>query len=99
MKHFIIDIHYTAEMSVIEEILPKHREFLQIGYDKGLLLMSGPKNPRTGGMIVCRGNSMEEIQEFFNNDPYVQNNAAEYKFVEFNPVKHQALVENSIAGK
>jgi hypothetical protein len=32
---------------------------------------------------------MEEIADFFSNDPYQKNNLAHYQFIEFNPVKHQ----------
>jgi uncharacterized protein YciI len=96
MKHFIVEITFTLPLEKIDEILPKHREFLQTGYNKGLLLMSGPKTPRVGGIVVARATSLEEIDGFFANDPYRLNNAAEYKFTEFNPVKHQDLIKNWI---
>ncbi len=94
MKHFVINITYTAKMEIIDEILPEHRKFLQIGYDKGLLLSSGPKNPRVGGIIVARAESAEAIKEFFYQDPYIIGKAAEYEFIEFNPVKHQDFLKD-----
>ena len=33
------------------------------------------------------------IEEFFNDDPYLVHQAAEYTFVEFNPVKRQPFLE------
>ena len=94
MRHFVVEIIYTAPIEKIEELTPIHREFLQTGYKNGILLVSGPKVPRTGGIVIARGNSMEEVSEFFKNDPYALNNAAEYQFIEFNAKSHQAFLKD-----
>lgn len=99
MKHFIIDISYKVPFESISGILSEHRNFLQIGYDKGLLLCSGPKEPKTGGMVVARANDVGELKEFFTHDPYALHNMVEYKFMEFHPVKFQNILENWIEGK
>ncbi len=98
MKHFLVDIHYTAPIEKIDEILPLHRAFLQTGYDQGYLLCSGPKNPRTGGIVIARAESEDELRNFFKQDPYQQNQAARYAFIEFNPVKFQPFLEKWITG-
>jgi len=98
MKHFLVDITYLVEFDKIGEILPKHREFLQTGYDKKLLLMSGPKNPKTGGVVIARAESIDEIKSFFDNDPYKIASYASYDFLEFDPVKRQEFMEDWIAG-
>jgi uncharacterized protein YciI len=48
MKHFVIELTYTVPYEDLEAIRPAHRSFLQTGYDKGWLLMSGPLVPRPG---------------------------------------------------
>jgi uncharacterized protein YciI len=96
MKHFIVEIIYKAEIEKINEIRPKHREFLKKGYDEGRILCSGPKMPRTGGIIIARGNSIEEISEFLSNDPYQKENAAEYQYTQFNPVHFQEFLKDWI---
>jgi uncharacterized protein YciI len=93
MKHFIVEIIYTAPIEKVSTITPLHRAYLQKGYDQGWLLMSGPQNPRTGGIVVCRAPSLEEIQSFFKNDPYNQNKVADYRFTEFEPLKRAAFIE------
>ena len=98
MKHFIINITYKAPLTKIDELLAEHRKFLQDGYDKGMLLFSGPRNPRTGGVIAARADSLEYIKSFFDNDPYKINNAADYEFIEFDPVKRQPFLEDWIKG-
>jgi uncharacterized protein YciI len=96
MKHFIIFITYTASLNIIDEILPRHREFLQKGYDNKMLLFSGPQNPRIGGIVAARANSLKELEDFFKEDPYKINNAAAYRFIEFNPVKFQEILSEWI---
>ncbi len=96
MKHFIININYIVPLTKIDEILSEHRKFLQVGYNNGLLLFSGPRNPRTGGIVAARANSIEELKTFFENDPYMINSYAKYEFIEFDPVKHQSILDEWI---
>ncbi|MEO8398330.1 MAG: YciI family protein [Ignavibacteriaceae bacterium] len=96
MKHFIIKINYTAPIEKIDKTLAEHRNFLQIGYDIGFLLCSGPQNPRTGGIVIARADSKEELELLFKKDPYQINSLAEYEFIEFNPVKHQDFLKDWI---
>ena len=99
MKHFLVNINYLLPIEQLTEILPHHRAFLQTGYDAGCLLCSGPKNPKTGGLVIARADSLAAIQSFFANDPYRINKVAEYTYTEFEPVKHQPFLANWVAGK
>jgi len=93
----MIEILYTAPLEVIAEILPAHRAFLQEGYEKGLLLCSGPMVPKTGGVVIARAPKKKDIEEFFSDDPYNLNKAATYRYVEFEPVKHQNFLKEWIS--
>jgi uncharacterized protein YciI len=92
MRHFLVEITYTAPLTAIDAAVSAHRAFLQGGYDHGLLLMSGPMNPRSGGVVIARGESVEAIKAFFHNDPYQRQGLASYRIVEFTPVKHQPQI-------
>jgi uncharacterized protein YciI len=92
MRHFVVEITYTAPLTAIDAVLPAHRAFLQQGYETGQLLMSGPMTPRMGGIVIARAESIEAVQAFFRDDPYQQQGLADYRYVEFTPVKHQAIV-------
>jgi uncharacterized protein YciI len=94
MKHFIIEITYTDTPEQIAATVSEHRTFLQTGYDKGWLLISGPQNPKVGGIIVARAPSLEELQTFFKDDPYPARKLAVYRFIEFEPVKHQPFLDS-----
>ena len=98
MTHFLVELTYTAPLEAIDAAVADHRAYLQTGYDRGLLLMSGPQNPKVGGLIVCRAASRDEIERYFAEDPFQKRGLATYRFVEFNPVKHQPFVGEWIAG-
>ncbi len=99
MKHFVVDIRYTVGPDRIDEILAAHRSFLQAGYDSGMLLMSGPKNPRTGGIILARAATRDEVDAYFADDPYRLHGAATHEITEFNPVKRQDFMLDWIEGR
>ncbi len=94
MKHFLVEVTYLIPADQLGETLGEHRAFLQTGYDQGWLLMSGPQNPRTGGIIVARAPSREDLIEFFRSDPYKLKGIATYRYVEFEPVKRQCFLED-----
>ncbi len=89
MKHFVVEIVYAAALDSIDAALPAHRAFLQAGYDRGWLLMSGPCAPRIAGIVVARAPSRESLEDFFRADPFLLQGLAKYRYTEFSPVKHQ----------
>ena len=99
MKHFIVELTYTVPAERLAEIVVEHRAFLQTGYERGSLLMSGPQNPRAGGIVVGRAPSLEELQKFFEDDPYQKKGAATYRFIEFEPVRLQEWMNDWVLGE
>jgi uncharacterized protein YciI len=98
MKHFIVDITYTAPAEHIAEVRPDHRAFLQTGYDKGWLLCSGPKGGVPGGVVVVRAPTAADIEQFFAADPYHVQGVATHTFIEFDPVMRQSWFEDWATG-
>ncbi len=94
MKHYIIEVIYTAPIEQIEAATPDHRVFLDSGYARSILLLSGPQIPRTGGMLVARAESLEAMEAFTHEDPFFQRNLARYRIVEVNPLKRQPFLND-----
>ncbi len=90
MKHFVIILQYVKPMEIIDQHLDSHRSFLDEGYKSGILLASGPQNPRSGGIILGRAETVEQMRNFFLKDPFYIYGCAEYNFIEFIPVKYQS---------
>jgi uncharacterized protein YciI len=94
MKFFLLLIEYKTDIENILRVTEEHRNHLKKGYEKGLFLISGPRIPRTGGIVIARSNSREELEAFFSEDPYYINAYADYKFIEFDPKSnHPSLSE------
>ena len=83
----------------MEAVVPDHREYLQIGYKAGMLLISGPQTPRVGGILVARAESMHEVRAFCDGDPYSKAGVATHRIIEFVPMSFQPYVETWIKGK
>lgn len=94
MKHFVIRLEYKVPIEKIDTLLVTHREFLDSGYEKKILLSSGPQNPRDGGILIARAESLEAMKEFCKQDPFAKHGFADYHFTEFIPVKYQKDFEN-----
>lgn len=51
---FIIELSYKKALDVIDKHLEAHRAYLDEGYKNNYFLVSGPKTPRTGGIIIIQ---------------------------------------------
>lgn len=80
---FVVDLHYIASFEEIEPALDAHVQFLEKNYASGSFIASGPKEPRTGGVIVATAASKSELEEILDADPFKQQELAEYKITEF----------------
>ncbi len=98
MKHFVVMIEYTVPAEQLLDIVAEHREFLTKGYEEGLLLLSGPRNPRTGAIAIARAESIETVEQFFLHDTYHTKGVAEHHFIEFQPVLKQDFLKDWVEG-
>lgn len=88
---FIVNITYTAELSRVDRFIDKHIAFLERHYQQGLFLLSGPKQPRTGGFILAQADSLAELQAIVAQDPFYRETLADYTITEFIPTKHAEI--------
>lgn len=51
------------------------------GYDSGMFLASGRKVPRTGGVILAKG-ERTDIEAFVAGDPFAVHGVADYEITE-----------------
>lgn len=93
----LIELHYKKPLTEIDGLVDAHRAFLQRYYDEGLLLLSGPKTPRTGGFILALTNDVGMMQNIMQEDPYQKNNLADYTFSCFEPKNFHPLLTGLLA--
>lgn len=90
---YIVELTYLQPMSAIDAQLQAHRAFLATQYERGLFIASGPKNPRDGGVIVVSGKvSRAELDALIALDPFHIHGLADYRVIEFSPVKSHPQV-------
>lgn len=82
---FIVQLNYKEPLNVVDKYLPAHREFLDYHYKNGLLLVSGPMKPRTGGIIIALTADRDYLESVLKKDPYYLAEIADYQLIEFTP--------------
>ena len=85
---FIVNITYKKPIELVETHTAAHRAFLDEGYKNNCFVASGPKIPRTGGIIISQLKNREQLEKILKQDPFALNDLADYEIIEFNPVKY-----------
>ena len=82
----LAELRYTQPLDVVLPHVDAHRAFLRTLHDAGQLVLSGPLEPRTGGVIILCLTDIAEGEALSLRDPFVQGGVAEYNFREWRPV-------------
>ncbi|CDW92578.1 MULTISPECIES: YciI family protein [Thiomonas] len=82
---FVILLRYIKPLSEVDRLIGEHKEFLERYYASGHFLLSGRKEPRTGGVILSKAETRAEIESIVANDPFHREQIAEYEIIEFLP--------------
>jgi uncharacterized protein YciI len=70
----------------IEEVLPyekAHVAWVTEAYASGRILVSGPRMPMNGGVIVLDGASVADVEQFMAGDPFVAADVVTFEVYEF----------------
>ncbi|PTA68973.1 YciI family protein [Deinococcus arcticus] len=90
---WIVESTYLKMGEELAAVTPAHREWLEQHYKSGLFLVSGRKVDRTGGVILAHADTLQELVDLFDQDPFVQKGCARYRYTAFTPVKRSRMVE------
>lgn len=85
---FVVILTYKKSIELIDQHLIGHRKFLDEGYQNNLLVASGPKNPRDGGILISQAKNRQQLEDFIKRDPFYEHELADYEIMEFDPVKY-----------
>ena len=80
---FVLLLTYTRPLDEVDALMSKHMAWLNDGYAAGRFLVSGRRIPRTGGVILARGDDRAEIEALAATDPFVAGGVATWEVVEF----------------
>jgi uncharacterized protein YciI len=80
---FVLLLTYVKPLPEVDALMSEHAAWLDEQYDAGRFLVSGRQIPRTGGVIVARGDDREEIEALAASDPFVTGGVATCDVIEF----------------
>ncbi|HYM21453.1 MAG TPA: YciI family protein [Candidatus Kapabacteria bacterium] len=85
MKFFLINTRPLQPLDVVEKNTPAHRAYLRTQYEAGIMLLSGPRVPRTGGVLIAQADDITAIEKMVAADPFNTTGTMQYEIVEFAP--------------
>ncbi len=89
----------TSDLSEIDKHLDEHVTYLDKHYKRGNFLVSGRKEPRTGGVIISTVSSRNELDEILGQDPFYREKLADYDVTEIVPTKASKELEHLLSVK
>lgn len=85
MKYFIVEGILKSTNEIDKDTMTKHMNYSQKAMDEGIILMSGLKENMSGGIFIMKSDSIENIKEYLDNEPFKLEGIQDYKIVEFSP--------------
>jgi uncharacterized protein YciI len=81
-------IRYRAPVEQVVVYQDAHRAYLRELKTKGVLIASGPCNPRFGGILLLRvgDDDFKALDAIRDGDPFVHSGVAQYELLGWNPV-------------
>ncbi|MDA0183877.1 YciI family protein [Solirubrobacter phytolaccae] len=76
-------LSYVKPVEEVDAHMRDHMRWLNEGYADGRFVVSGRQVPRTGGVILARGDDREEIEAFAAQDPFVASGVATVQVIQF----------------
>jgi uncharacterized protein YciI len=80
---FVLLLTYVRPLAEVDALMREHVAWLNEHYDAGRFLVSGRRIPRTGGVIVARGDDRAEIEALAASDPFVSGGVATCEVIQF----------------
>jgi uncharacterized protein YciI len=80
---FVVLLTYVKPLEEVDRHMKAHMVFLKTCYSAKIFVASGRRIPRTGGVILARSVSKEELNEVMGRDPFVREGVATFELIEF----------------
>jgi uncharacterized protein YciI len=93
---FVLLARYTKPAEEVDRLLDGHKAWIARHQQAGRILMTARQVPLTGGLILARGESVEEMRAMIAEDPFHASGAAEYEVLEFEPARVTPGIEEAL---
>ena len=79
-------LRYRKPLEEVLKVVDEHRVYLRSLKEQGLLLASGPFEPRHGGGLLLRVPDLAALDGIRDNDPFTTTGCAQYELLPWVPV-------------
>ncbi|EOB2787497.1 YciI family protein [Vibrio vulnificus] len=90
---FIVSLTYQVPLEKVDVFIPEHVAYLNEQYAKGHFVLSGRKEPRTGGVIISTISDRNKLNDVLTEDPFHREGLASYEVIEIVPTKASEKLE------
>ena len=80
---FVLLLSYVKPLEEVDALMREHLAWLDQHYAAGRFLVSGRQIPRTGGVILARGDDRDEMEALAASDPFVRGGVATCEVIRF----------------
>jgi uncharacterized protein YciI len=84
-RYALLVIRYRKPLEEVAHATADHRAYLGTLQAQGIVLASGPFEPRTGGAVLLRLTAAQSLEDIRDLDPYWQRGLADYELLEWAP--------------
>ncbi|HET6508773.1 MAG TPA: YciI family protein [Baekduia sp.] len=91
---FLLQLSYIAPLDEVDRVRDAHMAWIAEQYEADRFIASGPKVPRTGGVILARAMPRDELDDVIASDPFTLEGVAAYDVMEFSATTVAAGLES-----
>jgi uncharacterized protein YciI len=84
---FLISLTYQVPLNKVDAFIAEHVDYLNAQYAKGHFILSGRKEPRTGGIIISTIEDRNKLNDILAQDPFNREGLANYEVTQIVPTK------------
>lgn len=78
-------VRYRKPLEEVLTFIEEHRAYLRDLKAKGLLIASGPLDPRNGGALLLRVHEAADLDGIRDGDPFIREKVAQYELLPWLP--------------
>lgn len=84
---YIILLKFTDRKAQAADFLEGHKQWLQAGFERGVLQLAGSLGDGLGGALLARGLTALELKAFVDEDPFVSEGIVQPEILPITPTK------------
>jgi uncharacterized protein YciI len=84
---YVVTLTYKVSLPEADKFFSAHIEYIEHYHAKGIYLISGRREPRSGGVLIAANCSRQDIEAIVAADPYNLNHIADFSIIDFIPTR------------